>query len=61
MKLFNKFSQHLTNLLPIIAIQQIKNEWIITVLPEIIIIYEFSKKTYWIAVFIIICISGVDF
>ena len=62
MKLFNKFSQHLASLLPIIAIQQIKNEWIITLLPEhLLLSMNFLKKHIGLQYSLLSCISGVDF
>lgn len=62
MKLFNKFSKHLANLLPIITIQQIKNEWIITVLPEhLLLSMNFLKKHIGLQYSLLSCISGVDF
>lgn len=62
MKLFKKFSQYLSNLLPIIAIQQIKNEWIITVLPEhLLLSIKFLKKHIGLQYALLSCISGVDF
>lgn len=62
MKLFNKFSQHLTKLLPIIVMQQIKKEWIVTVLPEhLLLIMNFLKNHIGLQYSLLSCISGIDF
>src|SRR3546814_6694981 len=62
MKLFSKFSQQLSNLLSIISIQHFKNEWIITVLPEhLLLSMSFLKKHIGLQFSLLSCISGIDF
>lgn len=62
MNLFNKFSQHIVKLVPIITIQQIKNEWIISLLPEhLLLSMKFFKKHIGLQYSLLSCISGVDF
>src|SRR5690606_40057882 len=62
MKFFSKFSQQLSNFLPIISIQHLKNEWIITILPEhLLLSMNFLKKHVGLQFALLSCISGIDF
>jgi len=62
MILFKKFSQQLANYLPIVSTQLLKNEWVITILPEhLLFSMNFIKKHIGLQFSLLSCISGVDF
>ncbi len=62
MKFFKKFSQQLSNYLPIVSTQLLKDEWVITILPEYLLFsMNFLKKHIGLQFSLLSCISGVDF
>jgi|SRR5690554_328672 len=60
--LFKKLSKQLSKLLPIISMQQIKNEWVATILPEhLLLSMKFFKNHISLQYSLLSCISGIDF